>query len=274
MRRPLWTGAILIGLASCGAIALAASAQVNDRTAVTAAVPIQTPAPASAIPRKSEPRAVLELFTSQGCSSCPPADNMVGSFSEDRSIIALSVPVDYWDYLGWKDTLASPRHTARQRGYAARRGDREVYTPQVVINGVAQALGSDQQAIEGGIALSHARPGTMTVPVSIAAQDDKFEITVTPRDESGNEGEVWLCALTRTVPVAIKRGENRGRTVTYHHVVRRWIRLGRWGGAGQNWTLAKSELDAGTADAVAVIVQAGNFENPGPIFGATMLALR
>jgi hypothetical protein len=221
-----------------------------------------------------EPRAVIELFTSQGCSSCPPADQTIGELAADPTLIAMSVPIDYWDYLGWKDTLASPRHTARQRGYAARRGDREVYTPQAVINGVAQALGSDRKAIESGIVESHARPGTLTLPVKIVSKGDQMEVSVVPRDESGGEGEVWVCSLARNVPVAIKRGENRGRTITYHNVVRRWIRLGKWSGAGQSWTVAKSEIDGAGIDMVAVLVQAGNVENPGPIFGAATLPLR
>ena len=86
--------------------------------------------------RAGEPRAVIELFTSQGCSSCPPADKLLGELARDPSLIAMSLPVDYWDYLGWKDTLALHGHTTRQRAYAEARGDREVYTPQVVVNGV------------------------------------------------------------------------------------------------------------------------------------------
>ena len=96
----------------------------------------------------AEPRAVIELFTSQGCSSCPPADKLAGELARDPSIIVMSLPIDYWDYLGWKDTLALPGHTKRQRAYAQARGDREVYTPQVVVNGVAHVLGSDKDAIE------------------------------------------------------------------------------------------------------------------------------
>ena len=103
-----------------------------------------------------EPRAVVELFTSQGCSSCPPADKLIGELAHDPSLVALSLPVDYWDYLGWKDTLALHGNSNRQRDYAVTRGDREVYTPQAVINGVVHALGSDKSAIEQAIA----RPGT------------------------------------------------------------------------------------------------------------------
>src|SRR6185437_9593644 len=87
-----------------------------------------------------EPRAVIELFTSQGCSSCPAADKLLGELAADPSLVPISVPIDYWDYLGWKDTLADPRNTARQKSYAHVRGDGQVYTPQVVVNGSVHAL--------------------------------------------------------------------------------------------------------------------------------------
>src|SRR4051812_28827180 len=94
-----------------------------------------------------EPRAVVELFTSQGCSSCPAADRLMGELSRDPSLVTLSLAVDYWDYLGWQDTLALHGHTNRERAYAAARGDRDVYTPQVVVNGGMAVLGSDRDAI-------------------------------------------------------------------------------------------------------------------------------
>ncbi len=97
---------------------------------------------------QAQSRAVVELFTSQGCSSCPAADRLLGELAQDTSLIALSVPIDYWDYLGWKDTLADPRHTARQKAYAHARGDGQVYTPQAVVNGSLHVLGSDRSAID------------------------------------------------------------------------------------------------------------------------------
>ena len=102
-------------------------------------------------PAHADPRAVVELFTSQGCSSCPPADKILGELAKDPSVIALSMPIDYWDYLGWKDTLADARFTARQRAYSRVRGDREVYTPQAVINGSVHVIGSDRAGIENAI---------------------------------------------------------------------------------------------------------------------------
>src|SRR5208282_3033617 len=113
----------------------------------------------------SEPRALVELFTSQGCSSCPAADKLLGELAGDPSLVALSVPVDYWDYLGWKDTLASSGHSARQRAYAHGRGDREVYTPQIVVNGVTHVLGSDHTAVERAITLTDRNVAVMSVPV-------------------------------------------------------------------------------------------------------------
>src|SRR5713226_705298 len=103
---------------------------------------------------RAEPRAVIELFTSQGCSSCPAADKLLGELARDPTLVTISVPIDYWDYLGWKDTLADPRNTARQKAYAHVRGDGQVYTPQVVVNGALHALGSDKAVIEAAIASS------------------------------------------------------------------------------------------------------------------------
>ena len=102
-------------------------------------------------PAHADPRAVVELFTSQGCSSCPPADKIIGELAKDPSIIALSMPIDYWDYLGWKDTLADSRFSARQKAYSQMRGDRDVYTPQVVVNGSVHVIGSDRAGIESAI---------------------------------------------------------------------------------------------------------------------------
>src|SRR5207237_1565846 len=102
-------------------------------------------------PAHADPRAVVELFTSQGCSSCPPADQIIGELAKDPSVIALSLPIDYWDYLGWKDTLADSRFTARQKAYSNMRGEREVYTPQVVVNGSAHVIVSDRARIESAI---------------------------------------------------------------------------------------------------------------------------
>src|SRR5262252_317883 len=118
------------------------------------------------------PRGVVELFTSQGCSSCPPADKLAGELSRDPSLVVLSLAIDYWDYLGWKDTLALTGHGNRQRAYARVRGDREVYTPQVVVNGAAQAIGSDRAAIDAAIAQSRKQADTLALPVTMTVSGD------------------------------------------------------------------------------------------------------
>src|SRR5262252_5567570 len=143
--------------------------------------------------RAADPHALLELFTSQGCSSCPPADRLVGQLANDPSLIALSVPIDYWDYLGWRDTLANPAHSARQRAYARARGDGQVYTPQVVVNGAADALGSDQTAIERAIVQANHKTGVMSLPVVLAVNNGTLDVSVSGGDKAPAAAEVWLC---------------------------------------------------------------------------------
>jgi len=222
----------------------------------------------------AEPRAVVELFTSQGCSSCPPADLLAGELAHDPSIIVMSLPIDYWDYLGWKDTLAIPGHTNRQRAYARTRGDREVYTPQVVVNGSVHVLGSDKAAIESAIVQTDKKAGTLSVPVTVSVSDGQILASVAAAKGAFSKGEVWLCPITTDVPVTIGRGENTGHTVTYHNVVRRWIKLGEWTGAARTFTLPVHDLGDVAADQIAVMVQSGTKEAPGAILGASVAALR
>jgi hypothetical protein len=221
----------------------------------------------------AEPRAVIELFTSQGCSSCPAADRLLGELSDDPALIALSVPIDYWDYLGWKDTLAIPGHANRQKAYSHVRGDREVYTPQVVVNGTLQALGSDRGAIERAITVSRRNTTTMlSVPLTLSVANDHLTVAAEAGKSEGS-ADVWLCPLSRAVPVAIGRGENSGRTITYHNVVRRWIKLGTWDGKAETWSVPLSDLKGEDVDSVAVLVQAGKATGPGPMLGAASTTL-
>src|SRR5271156_2128224 len=129
-------------------------------------------------PAHAEPRAVVELFTSQGCSSCPPADKIIGELAKDPSVVALSMPIDYWDYLGWKDTLADSRFSARQKAYSQVRGDRGVYTPQVVVNGSAHLVGSDRAGIESAIGETKKANGVMSVPVSVTVAGEQINVSV------------------------------------------------------------------------------------------------
>jgi hypothetical protein len=228
-----------------------------------------------AVARAGEPRALLELFTSQGCSSCPAADRLMGQLAKDPALVALSVPVDYWDYLGWRDTLANPAHSARQRAYARVRGDGQVYTPQIVVNGAVDALGSDQAAVEQAIAETTKESGVMSVPVTLSVSGSALSVKV-PAAETSEQAaaEVWLCPLAKTVAVAIARGENRGRTITYHNVVRNWVKLGDWKGGESTWDVPLPQIKAAGVDAAAVMLQEGTHDRPGIVLGAALTPLQ
>jgi hypothetical protein len=217
-----------------------------------------------------EAKAVVELFTSQGCSSCPKADKLLGELAGDSRLVALSLSVDYWDYLGWRDTLALHAHSMRQKGYAISRGDRQVYTPQAVINGAAEAIGSDRYAIERLISDIDSK-SKLFVPVALRRNESKIDVEVGAG--SGPYATVWIVGVTKKSPVAIERGENRGKTITYHNVVRGWQRLADWKGGLVRASLPIEELARGGADAAAVLVQSGTVESPGPICGAAVISL-
>ena len=223
----------------------------------------------------TDPRAVVELFTSQGCSSCPPADKLMGELAKDPSVIALSMPIDYWDYLGWKDTLADSRFSARQKAYSHVRGDRDVYTPQAVVNGSAHVIGSDRVGIEGAIGETEKTGGVMSVPVSMSLSGKQINVSVAAsgKGPATKHGEVWICSVSKSVPIAIGRGENRGREVTYHNVVRNLLKVGDWNGTAGSWTVPLENISRDGVDAAVVYVQDGNREKPGPMLGAAMTAL-
>jgi hypothetical protein len=227
-----------------------------------------------AVASAQTPRALIELFTSQGCSSCPPADTLLAELRKDASLVTLSLPIDYWDYLGWKDTLALPNHTARQKAYAQMRRDREVYTPQVVVNGVVQALGSDRIEIENALQRSRQKTATPSLPVTVSVTDDRISVTLPDTSREVRPSEVWLCPLTRSVRVAVGRGENRGRDLTYTNVVRRWVKLGTWSGRSEAFTVPLDAIMTNDIDSIAVIVQSGTSAKPGAIIGASYASLR
>lgn len=223
-----------------------------------------------------EPRAVIELFTSQGCSSCPPADKLIGQLADDPSVIALSLPVDYWDYLGWKDTLALKGHSVRQRAYSQVRGDRAVYTPQVVVNGAVHALGSDKKEIEKAIAESRAQGSVLTVPVSMQVADGKVTVSLPESNTVQGKAQVWLLPVAKRIPVEIDRGENSGHKITYHDVVRRWVKLGEWTGKPETYSLPVADVtkNIGEIDQLAVLVQRDIDGKPGMMLGAAETNLK
>lgn len=214
--------------------------------------------------------AVVELFTSQGCSSCPPADRILGEIADSPNVLALSLNVDYWDYLGWKDTLGSPEHSRRQREYAIRRGDGRVYTPQMVVAGQNHVVGSYKGRVVSEIKSVLAKPDSAFVPVDVATQNGQVTINVgdAGADVSAKDATIWLMMVSRKVEQKIKRGENRGRKIAYYNVVRKMMPVGMWKGEAMQVTLPKSSLMAeGVHDCVAVL----QVDGTGPIIGASML---
>ncbi len=167
---------------------------------------------------------------------------MLSELAHDPTLLTLSLAVDYWDYLGWKDTLALHGHSNRERAYAEARGDREVYTPQVVVNGIVHVLGSDKAAIEDAIAQTRRTAAPLTLPVTMTVADGKVTVHVPDAESEHHNAEVWLCPVTGKVTVAIHRGENNGHTLTYTNVVRRWIKLGDWSGKAQTFTIPVADI--------------------------------
>jgi hypothetical protein len=253
----------MVGLRFASSLALACFSAVTMRVACAQQ------------PRATvEPRAVIELFTSQGCSSCPPADKLMAEYAHDPSVIALSLAVDYWDYLGWKDTLALSGHSNRQRAYAKARGDRQVYTPQAVVDGAVHVLGSDKAAIERAIRQTREQSSPLQLPVKIEQSGDELTVTVPAAQDEKGQAEVWLCPITKSVPVSIGRGENNGHTITYTNVVRRWIKLGDWTGKAESFTVPMKDFQNGQIDSAAVILQSGVASAPKLMLGAAQISLQ
>lgn len=223
----------------------------------------------------AETLGVVELFTSQGCSSCPPADDVVGRLAEDPSIVALTFAVDYWDFLGWKDTFAKPEFTKRQRAYADAHHRNGVYTPQAVVNGRDDVVGSDQHAIEEMLRTMRRDGGGLSVEVHARIAGDRVVVSL-PASADGKRahtGALWIAAYKRPETVQIGRGENGGRSVTYHNVVERWQVLGMWDGEPMTVELPLSDIAQDSTGGLAVILQTKANGRPGPILGAARIDL-
>lgn len=209
---------------------------------------------------------VVELFTSQGCSSCPPADKLLKTYVDRPDTIALTFPVDYWDYLGWKDTFSSPRNSQRQRDYALTRGDGAVYTPQAVINGRLHVTGSNEKEINRTIRRLN-RETPLSVPVTMASKSGTLIIDIGAAKDGTDPGDatIWLAVLQKEARAEVRDGENSGRKLTYYNLVRDMSAVGVWEGTPKQIRLSrKSVMWAGTERCVVLVQQ----EPGGPILGA------
>ena len=202
----------------------------------------------------SEQGVVVELYTSQGCSSCPPADELMAEISDMPGVIGLALHVDYWDYIGWKDTFGQAKFSERQRSYAHAAGDKMVYTPQMIIDGQARMIGNNPGPVVSAIA--SASRAAHDVTLTLRREGDKLVISGTTARALPNGTLVQLIHYSPKQSTAIERGENAGLTVDYHNIVTSWQRLGEWSGA-QPLELV---TDAGSGPVVVVIQSEGTRE--------------
>ncbi len=210
--------------------------------------------PANAGPRPI----VVELFTSQGCSSCPPADALLRDLAQRRDLLALGFHISYWDRLGWKDPLSNPAATERQKAYARRFTGGQVYTPQIVVDGTSEMVGSDRAAVLA--ALAEAKPEAIA-PVTFA--DNRRSVAI---GRASGTGEVLLVRFIRRQTTAVAAGENSGRVLDDANAVKGLATLGTWDGSAVDFPIEPPA----SGDGLAVLVQAPD----GRILGAAQVLSR
>ncbi len=205
---------------------------------------------------------VVELYTSQGCSSCPPADALLAELSARDDVIPLALHVDYWDYIGWKDNHADPAHTVRQRSYARAAGHRTIYTPQMIVGGRDHVVGYKPMKL--AMLIDDHRAAGMPVRVGLTRQGGSVVIEAEAVRDIRGDIVVQLVRYQPSNDVKISRGENAGRTLTYTNIVTDWSVIGGWDGTGRLEMRAEAPGDA----PVVVVLQATGH---GPILGAARL---
>ncbi len=208
----------------------------------------------------------IELFTSQGCSSCPPADHLLGTLARRPDIVALSYHVDYWDYIGWKDRFATAATTARQRTYASVLKQRYVYTPEMVVDGIAHDPGVTANPIEALLAQAARRSPRRATPTLLCPSGGPLTIKLAPFKLVNVPADIVFAVYDRRRSTPVHAGENDGRTIENFNVVRHFEVLSRWDGSAAQWTVPADHF---TPDqGLAVLVQSAD---QGPILGCNKL---
>ena len=238
---------------------IAATAAATAALAGALPLAVQAADPGSAARRGP---VVVELFTSQGCSSCPAADKFLGELAGRGDVIALSFHVDYWNYMGWADPFSRADNSARQRAYKHAMGLRYVYTPQMVVDGRTQAVGSERDAVERLIGEAAQRP---SLPVVLKQNGNEIEVSVEGADDA-ETAVVWLVVFDRVHKTKIERGENSGRSILNVHVVQSMTPIGKW--TGQPLRISYTTDLMSPQRGAAVLVQK---KGTGPILGAAMI---
>ncbi len=236
----------VLGLAFTGCIPLQGSAKAQDGNKTTT---------------------VLELYTSQGCRSCPPADENFAKYADDPNVLALSFHVNYWDYLGWRDTLATQENTDRQNAYRNAFHAKMIYTPQAVINGTVEANGRDDAAIQQKL-----EANKLDVPVTMQQLDDgRLSIDIGEGKKPKDPVHIVLFYFRDSVTIPITSGENAGDALTYRNTVSDINTIGLWDGKPLKIELPASELKRKDVAGCAVVLQETRSDNSlGPMHGAAM----
>jgi hypothetical protein len=215
------------------------------------------------------PKGVVELFTSQGCSSCPPADAAFRKLVERGDVIALAYHVDYWNYLGWADTLSSKENTERQYGYARTMGRGNVYTPQVVVNGRDHVAGADLGGITNKIDGYLTEGKGLTVPIAAKVNGDELEVKIGAGPGKAN---VVMVYFNREKVIDVEKGENSGQKIAYLNSVADVETVGMWDGKETSLTLPANVLQKPDLEGCAILLQSSTEDGtPSAILGATVV---
>jgi hypothetical protein len=210
---------------------------------------------------------VVELYTSQGCSSCPPADALLTQLADRDDVIALALHVEYWDYIGWNDIFANPEHSARQRAYARASGERMIYTPQLIVQGMQSLAGHDAEALEDIIEARRTQLQDIPVSMTVGHSEGGVEISLSGSGPLPEQMQVQLVEFIPQQDVNITKGENRGKTIQYSNIVTHLETVAQWSGLEP----LDVEIDLETQGPIAVLLQDVSGGPVGPILTARRL---
>jgi hypothetical protein len=211
-------------------------------------------------------QAVVELFTSQGCTRCPPADAYLAELGRREGIVALAYHIDYWDYVGWEDTFALPANTELQKAYAASWGKNRVYTPQMVVNGAHGMVGSQRGEVEAALA-----NGSLALALGLNIEGDELARLAVPGQTGLGASIVWLVTYRDAAEVPIARGENSGRVLHYSHIVTGRQAIGMWNPQTGAEITIPLEAALGQNDGAVILVQEKKGDLPGRVLGAAVI---
>lgn len=210
---------------------------------------------------------LVELYTSQGCSSCPPADALLGQLAQRTDVLALSLSVTYWDMLGWKDTLASEANTNRQKAYARIMKHGGIYTPQIIVDGTDDVVGSREKSVRSAISARLA--DSSAIPIALKPAPGLVHVTIGSGPKENEDATVWAFHILNQATVNIGSGENGGRKITYQNVVRDLKPVGTWKGDALSLDLPRHSPSDAPHDGLAIVVQRGGY---GRVIGAAFIA--